>query len=117
MVKPTIGLCKQDVPTNRQHASLSVLSVGMFGESMISKPAIAFWPAKRGPNLSVNEHLSCIEYILLLKRVFEKLYDDIFEAFHRTPSIISSKPYLERALRLVQSGLSIVNEMQEICGR
>jgi len=51
----------------------------------------------------------------LLKRVFEKLYDDIFEAFHRTPDTISSKPYVERALRLAQSGLSIVNEMQKMC--
>ena len=65
--------------------------------------------------LSVNEHLGCMEYILLLKRVFEKLYDDIFEAFHRTPDTISSKPYVERALRLAQSGLNIVNEMQKMC--
>jgi len=84
---------------------------------MTSKPTISLWPAKWGLILSVNEHLSCIEYVLLLKRIFEKLYDDIFEAFHRTPGIISSKPYLERALRLVQSGLNIVNEMREICNK
>ena len=53
----------------------------------------------------------------MLKRILEKLYDDVFEAFHRTPNIISSKPYLERALRLVQSGLNIVDEMREMCSK
>ncbi|HIC98787.1 MAG TPA: hypothetical protein EYP08_03860 [Pyrodictiaceae archaeon] len=64
--------------------------------------------------MSANRDLECAEYILLLKRIFEKLYEDVFEAFHRTPNIISSKPYVERALRLIQSGLNIVSEMQ-IC--
>ncbi|HIQ56198.1 MAG TPA: hypothetical protein EYH59_05940 [Pyrodictium sp.] len=67
--------------------------------------------------MGANEHLGCIEHILLLKRILEKLYDDVFEAFHRTPNIISSKPYLERALRLVQSGLNIVDEMREMCSK
>lgn len=39
--------------------------------------------------------------------LFKKLYENTYEAYARTPFSVSSKPYIERVLRLVQSGLSI----------
>lgn len=40
------------------------------------------------------------------ERLFRKLLEDAVEAYHRTPVHISSRPYIERILRLAQSGLS-----------
>lgn len=39
-------------------------------------------------------------------RLFRKLLEDAEEAYYRTPVHVSSRPYMERVLRLVQAGLS-----------
>ncbi len=39
--------------------------------------------------------------------LFKKLYENAYEAYARTPLSVSSRPYIERVLRLAQSGLSI----------
>lgn len=38
--------------------------------------------------------------------IFRKLYENIYEAYARTPLSVSSRPYIERVLKLVQSGLT-----------
>ena len=43
-------------------------------------------------------------------RLFRKLLEDITEALHRTPVSTSSRPYVERALRLVQAGYTAALE-------
>jgi len=55
---------------------------------------------------------SYVEYFV---RLFSKLYEDVFEAYNRTPDFIAAKPYIERALRLVQSGLSTAKELLSEC--
>ena len=47
--------------------------------------------------------------------VFRKLYEDLIEAYLRTPQVVSSKPYIERALRLVQAGLTLSIEFLRQC--
>ncbi len=39
-------------------------------------------------------------------RLFRKLLEDVEEAYYRTPLHVSSRPYIERMLRLVQAGLT-----------
>ncbi len=50
--------------------------------------------------------LSMCEEIEYFVRLFQKLLEDVEEAYFRTPVYISSRPYVERMLRLIQSGLS-----------
>ncbi len=53
----------------------------------------------------------------IFERIFHKLYEDLIEAYLRTPQIIASKPYIERALRLTQAGLTLSREALASCGR
>ncbi len=39
-------------------------------------------------------------------RLFRKLLEDAEEAYYRTPVHVSSRPYMERVLRLVRAGLN-----------
>ena len=57
------------------------------------------------------------DYVEYFVRLFSKLYEDLFEAYSRTPNFITSKPYVERALRLAQSGLSAAKSLLEDCKR
>ncbi len=45
-------------------------------------------------------------YARTVVRMFEKLLDDVFEAYHRTPYVVSSRPYIERGLRLSEAGVT-----------
>ena len=56
-------------------------------------------------------------YVEYFVRLFSKLYEDLFEAYSRTPSFVTSRPYVERALRLAQSGLSTAKELLRECRR
>ncbi len=42
--------------------------------------------------------------------LMSKLYENIFEAYMRTPISLSAKPYLERALHLVMAGINFSEE-------
>ncbi|KSW11722.1 hypothetical protein CF15_02590 [Pyrodictium occultum] len=61
---------------------------------------------------------SCVidySYLEYFARLFGKLYEDVFEAYSRTPQHISSRPHMERALHLVQSGLSAAQQLLAMC--
>jgi len=62
------------------------------------------------------EDCSCRELASFYRGVFEKLLEDILEAYLRTPITVSSRPYVERALRLVQAALSKSIEAYRLCG-
>ena len=47
----------------------------------------------------------CVHYEFFY-RLLRKLYEDVFEAYHRTPPVVSSRPHIERALRLAGAGLA-----------
>jgi hypothetical protein len=61
-----------------------------------------------------SEFCSAAEFY---NRLFKKLYEDVFEAYARTPTAVSSKPYIERALRLVKAGLTYSAELLEECSK
>ncbi|GEM_PF-5156948 len=47
--------------------------------------------------------------------VFRKIVEDLFEAYARTPATVSSRPYIERALRLARAGLTESISILETC--
>jgi len=53
-------------------------------------------------------------------RLFRKLLEDAEEAYYRTPVHVSSRPYMERVVRLAQAGLSesikLLNECKKDTG-
>jgi hypothetical protein len=51
----------------------------------------------------------------LFERIFEKLHEDLIEAYFRTPDIIASKPYVARALNLSRSALSFTQQLRAKC--
>ena len=64
-----------------------------------------------GVRLAMPEDcLSVGEYLEFFERLFRKLLEDALEAYHRTPMHISSRPYVERILRLTQAGLTAAME-------
>ncbi|BEP18112.1 hypothetical protein PYJP_14640 [Pyrofollis japonicus] len=68
----------------------------MCGESMISDRDFCFE----------------VEYF---HRLFKKLFEDVEEAYFRTPIHVSSRPYIERMYRLIQAGLSESRLLMEEC--
>ncbi len=58
---------------------------------------------------------SCAELARLQLGLFRKLYEDIFEAYARTPYEISSRPHIERALSLAKAGLTYSKQLIELC--
>lgn len=55
-------------------------------------------------NPCTRDPLLCAE---TLERILGKLLEDLVEAYHRTPHPVSSKPYIERGLRLAESGVTV----------
>jgi len=66
----------------------------------------------RNPRDLVREPCRVYE---LFERIFEKLHEDLTEAYFRTPNIISSKPYIARALNLTRSSLSLAQQLVAQC--
>ncbi|WP_048061592.1 hypothetical protein [Hyperthermus butylicus] len=58
----------------------------------------------------------CIHYEFFY-RLLRKLYEDVFEAYNRTPPVISSRPHIERALRLAEAGLAQAYALVRECKR
>lgn len=54
---------------------------------------------------------ACEESLKLLLSIFEKIHEDILEAYRRTPVTVSSRPYAERAFRLSLAGITIVKNL------
>ncbi len=57
-----------------------------------------------------KDHSKCREleiYLKTMAAVFSKIMEDLVEAYFRTPSHISAKPYVERSLRLAKAGVTI----------
>ncbi len=52
----------------------------------------------------------CRELLDLLRRINRKALGDLAEALLRTPPHISSRPYIERAYRLLRSSLEALEE-------
>jgi hypothetical protein len=50
---------------------------------------------------------SLILYGRTVSRIFDKIFEDLVEAYHRTPLTVSSRPYIERGLRLAEAGVSV----------
>ncbi len=57
------------------------------------------------------------EFVELVYRISRKLLEDLLEAYHRTPYTVSSKPYVERALRLVRALTETAYEKLRSCSR
>ncbi len=55
------------------------------------------------------------ELARLYAGIFRKLNEDLFEAYARTPVSVSSRPYIERALRLVRAGMTASMDALEKC--
>ena len=95
------GLCKPEEPMSHQQGSLSVLGADMYGGSM---------PSNKDNDIDSEE---------LLIKVLKRTIEDLIEAYFRTPHYISSKKYVERALRRIQytySYLVAIKTQQEFKG-
>ena len=46
------------------------------------------------------------EYLDYIERMLKKTFEDLLEAYFRTPPHVSSKKYVYRALRRIQNALS-----------
>ncbi len=64
----------------------------------------------------MTDTANCRELAELYRGLFRKIYEDSFEAYARTPVTVSSRPYVERILRLAQAGLTAAEEMARGCG-